>query len=119
MTSGSRPTRRWIWLLLLPVFAVLHVMANRLPVDRHNQAMRARNTPDAAAIESLRGAFGDQDPLVLAFRHRDAKPLDDVALDAIEACADELRSESGVVAVRGPMSPRPDVSSWGRWPHIL
>jgi predicted RND superfamily exporter protein len=110
MTSGSRSTRRWIWLLLLPVFAVLHVMANRLPVDRHNQAMRARNTPDAAAIESLRGAFGDQDPLVLAFRHRDAKPLDDDALDAIKECADELRSESGVVAVRGPMSPRPDVS---------
>jgi hypothetical protein len=50
--------RRWTWLLLLPVLAGLHQAAADIPIDRHNLAMQADGSAEAANEHLLREEFG-------------------------------------------------------------
>lgn len=101
---------RWRWMLLLPVLVWLHGEAQGLPIDRHNVAMRAESSPEADAAEDLRAAFGNQDPVVLAFHRIDGQPLESAQLLELDDQVAVLESERGVVRTGRRESPQPGVA---------
>ena len=102
--------RRWTWLLLLPVLVGLHQAAEGIPIDRHNLAMQADGSAQAANELLLREEFGEQDTLVCAFRHRSNRNLTSEDRSRLNDLAAALRQEPGVHSVGERLDPRPDVA---------
>jgi hypothetical protein len=111
MPMSPHPTAtRWRWLLLVPIMAWLQSVAHQLPIDRHNTAMKAPSSKEAAATAQLHGTFGSQDHLALAFLTRSRQPVAPVERQALNQLALRLRSEADVVSVAKLMEPRLDLA---------
>ncbi|MEQ1631617.1 MAG: MMPL family transporter [Planctomycetota bacterium] len=88
--------------------ALLHTIAVGLPIDRHNTAMKAPASAEAAATERLHATFGSQDHLALAFLTRTRGPVAPIERAALQRLAQRLRTETDVAQVSKVLEPRPD-----------